>query len=164
MAFACEHAGSLSARVRGLVLVSTAAHGVGMGRLGPVASQVLGPAIDWAMARPRTGGVLARRVLGRRPSESHISSTREMFLATPAPVRVGCFNAFGAMDLRSALAQADVPTTVLVGSRDRLTPPRLGRAVAAALPNARFEVLPDAGHMLPLERADEVAAAILSLR
>lgn len=161
MAFACRHPRELAARVRGLVLVSTAAHGVGFGRLGPVMSSVLGPVMDRAMARPRAGGVLVRHVLGRRPRETHISTTRAMYVATPAHVRVGCFNRFGEMDLRAGLARVDVPTVVLVGSRDRLTPPRLGRAVAASIPGARFEVLPDAGHMLQLERAAEVTQTVL---
>ena len=161
MAFACHHPAELAARVRGLVLVSTAAHGVGFGRLGPVVSPVLGPVMGWAMARPRAGDVLVRRVLGRRPRDTHISTTRAMYVATPTHVRVGCFNRFGEMDLREGLARVDVPAVVLVGSRDRLTPPRLGRAVAAAVPGARFEVLPDAGHMLQLERAAEVTRTIL---
>jgi pimeloyl-ACP methyl ester carboxylesterase len=84
-----------------------------------------------------------------------------MFVATPPQVRVDCFNGFGTMDLRAPLADVDLPAVVLVGRRDRLTPPRLGRAVAAAIPGARFEVLPGAGHMLPLERATVLTTTIL---
>ena len=55
-----------------------------------------------------------------------------------------------------------VPTTVVVGSRDLLTPPRLGRALAAAIPGARLVELPGAGHMLPYEEPDRLAEIILS--
>ena len=53
----------------------------------------------------------------------------------------------------AALAAYDgIPTTVLVGSADLLTPPRHGRRIAGAVRGARFVVCPGAGHMLPLER------------
>ncbi|MGH3864198.1 alpha/beta fold hydrolase [Actinokineospora sp.] len=57
-----------------------------------------------------------------------------------------------------AYAHADV--RVLVGDRDRLTPVDHARAIADALPNARFVLYPAAGHMLPYERVREVATQI----
>jgi pimeloyl-ACP methyl ester carboxylesterase len=53
-----------------------------------------------------------------------------------------------------------LPAAVLVGSRDRLTPRPCADTIAAALPRAEHIVLDEAGHMLPLERPDEVAEAI----
>jgi pimeloyl-ACP methyl ester carboxylesterase len=50
---------------------------------------------------------------------------------------------------------------VVVGSRDLLTPPRLGRAIAAAIPGARLVEVPGAGHMLPYEEPDLLTALIL---
>ena len=66
------------------------------------------------------------------------------------------------MDNRAGLASLGVPTTVVVGSRDILTPPRLGRGLAAAIPGARLIELPGAGHMLPYEEPDRLAEIILS--
>jgi pimeloyl-ACP methyl ester carboxylesterase len=66
------------------------------------------------------------------------------------------------MDFRAGLASVAVPTTVVIGSRDVLTPPRLGRALAAAIPGARLVELPGAGHMLPYEEPDRLAEIILS--
>ncbi len=45
-----------------------------------------------------------------------------------------------------------IPTTVLVGSRDLLTPPHHARRIAHNIRGARLLIAPDAGHMLPLER------------
>jgi len=56
-----------------------------------------------------------------------------------------------------------VPATVLVGSRDLLTPPEHSRRIAANLRGARMIVAPDAGHMLPMERADLVTDEIYAL-
>jgi pimeloyl-ACP methyl ester carboxylesterase len=53
----------------------------------------------------------------------------------------------------------DVPALVLVGSKDRLTPPWHARRLAATL-RAELLVLPGCGHMVMLERPGELAAAI----
>jgi pimeloyl-ACP methyl ester carboxylesterase len=63
------------------------------------------------------------------------------------------------MDLREGLAGLTVPATVLVGTRDRLTPQPMGQALADAL-GVDLVTFPDAGHMLPLEHPDEVAKII----
>jgi pimeloyl-ACP methyl ester carboxylesterase len=51
---------------------------------------------------------------------------------------------------------------VVVGTRDLLTPPRLGRGIAAAVPGARLVEVPGAGHMLPYEEPDLLADIIAS--
>jgi pimeloyl-ACP methyl ester carboxylesterase len=60
-------------------------------------------------------------------------------------------------------AFADIPTAVLVGSRDRLTPVRAARRIADAVPSADLTIFPEAGHMLPLERVSGVASRIAAL-
>jgi pimeloyl-ACP methyl ester carboxylesterase len=60
----------------------------------------------------------------------------------------------------AAAAQIEVPTTLILGERDMMTPARAGKALAAALPNARTVILPGAGHMMMAERPDEVLAAL----
>lgn len=60
-------------------------------------------------------------------------------------------------------AYDDVPTIVLVGTKDRLTPPSHARRIAASVRGARLVVLPGAGHMLPLERDTAVTAALVEL-
>ena len=53
-----------------------------------------------------------------------------------------------------------MPATVILGERDMMTPAKAGKALAAALPNARIVVLPGAGHMMMAERPDELLAAL----
>lgn len=60
-------------------------------------------------------------------------------------------------------AFASIPTAVLVGSRDRLTPVAASRRIAACLPGASLTIFPDAGHMLPVERVAGVAGRIGAL-
>jgi pimeloyl-ACP methyl ester carboxylesterase len=60
----------------------------------------------------------------------------------------------------AAAARITVPTTLILGERDMMTPARAGKALAAALPNARTVVMPGAGHMMMVERPDELLAAL----
>src|SRR3954451_2319575 len=63
-------------------------------------------------------------------------------------------------DALAAAAQIKVPATVILGERDMMTPLKAGKALAAALPNSRTVVLRGAGHMMMVERPDELLAAL----
>jgi pimeloyl-ACP methyl ester carboxylesterase len=65
--------------------------------------------------------------------------------------------------LETLAALGDVPAAVLVGDRDRLTPPPCAESIAAALPGTELSVYPGAGHMLMLERPDEVSAVLAAV-
>jgi len=60
----------------------------------------------------------------------------------------------------AAAATITVPTTLILGERDMMTPAKAGNALAAALPNAHTVVMPGAGHMMMVERPDELLAAL----
>lgn len=60
----------------------------------------------------------------------------------------------------AAAAKVAVPTTLILGERDMMTPAKAGKALAAAIPNARTVVLSGAGHMMMVERPDELLAAL----
>jgi pimeloyl-ACP methyl ester carboxylesterase len=60
----------------------------------------------------------------------------------------------------AAAATVKVPATLVLGERDMMTPAKAGRALAAAIPNARTVVLRGAGHMMMAERPDELLAAM----
>jgi pimeloyl-ACP methyl ester carboxylesterase len=65
--------------------------------------------------------------------------------------------------LETLAALADVPAAVMVGDRDRLTPPPCAEAIAAALPGTELAIFPGAGHMLILERPGEVSEALAAI-
>jgi pimeloyl-ACP methyl ester carboxylesterase len=60
----------------------------------------------------------------------------------------------------ASAAKVSVPTVLILGGRDLMTPAKAGKALAAALPAARVTVIEGAGHMLMSEGPDEVLAAL----
>ena len=63
-------------------------------------------------------------------------------------------------DSRPLLSAIRCPTLVLVGDGDELTPPSLAEEIAAGIPGARLEVVPDCGHLSTIEQPDKVSAAL----
>lgn len=66
-------------------------------------------------------------------------------------------------DLSALARRVSSPTVVLVGEQDRLAAPDAAARLAAGVPRARLTVLPGCGHFAPLERPNDVAAAINAL-
>ncbi|MFD0900627.1 alpha/beta fold hydrolase [Actinomadura sediminis] len=69
--------------------------------------------------------------------------------------------AMAGTDHSAVLGTLDVPALVLAGDRDTVTGPDESRAIAAALPGARLEILPGAGHATNQERPDEFNRIVL---
>jgi pimeloyl-ACP methyl ester carboxylesterase len=63
-------------------------------------------------------------------------------------------------DSTDFLPSIAVPTLVVVGEQDVLTPPADSEAMAAAIPGARLVKVPGAGHLAPMERPKAVAEAL----
>jgi 3-oxoadipate enol-lactonase len=63
-------------------------------------------------------------------------------------------------DSRPGLASIRVPTLVVVGDQDALTPPADSEAMAAAVPGARLVTIAGAAHLTPMERPGAVASAL----
>ncbi|TAM58933.1 alpha/beta fold hydrolase [bacterium] len=72
------------------------------------------------------------------------------------------FRACDAFDLRERLGEIAVPTLIVSGSEDRMTPPKYAQFLHAQISGARLESLEGAGHVPQLEQPERVARAILS--
>ncbi len=66
--------------------------------------------------------------------------------------------------LANRLSSLVVPTLVLWGDSDQIADPDYGRAYAAAIPMARFQLLTDTGHMPQVETPDQTLQAIRDFR
>lgn len=58
------------------------------------------------------------------------------------------------------LGSIRVPTLILVGSEDLLTPPAAARVMQAGIPGSQLQVIEGAGHLSPLERPEAFNAAL----
>jgi pimeloyl-ACP methyl ester carboxylesterase len=63
-------------------------------------------------------------------------------------------------DSTPLLGQIRIPVLVLAGDDDQITPPAGMQAMARAIPGARFMLIPEAGHLSPLEQPEPVNRAI----
>lgn len=88
-------------------------------------------------------------------------AARRMAETRPA-VLYGDFLACDRFDIRDQLSAITCPTLVICGAEDRMTPPRYAAFLAEHIPNAELVIIPEAGHMVMLERPEEVAQALLA--
>jgi 3-oxoadipate enol-lactonase len=145
-------------RIDKLVLICTSAH--------------LPPADAWraraatvreaGTPEPVADAVLERWFTGAyaRLRPDVVAHHRRMLVGTPAEAYASCCEAIAALDLRAGLAAIAAPTLVIAGRQDPAIPPEHGRAIAAAVPGARLEVLDPAAHLASVERATEVTDLI----
>ena len=77
----------------------------------------------------------------------------------PAVLR-GDFLACDTFDVRERLGEIGVPTLILVGSDDQMTPLAFSTYMAGKIPGAQMQRIENAGHMLMLEKPREVAHAL----
>lgn len=110
---------------------------------------------------------LARRILSVEFRQQYRREVERLeALAGAAPSRrrdiLALLGAAARHDARDRLASIDAQALVLAGERDELVPPAVQRDLARALPHGRFELIPQAGHALSLERPHEVADRVLA--
>lgn len=181
MALAASHPELFGAKVKAVCLVDTSAarEPLTMGlppRLSAFANRQLAaqmqrmaddPARVTGRVRPGSRmSMAATRFLnfGRGADRRLVSFVDAMTTATPVEVIGDFFRTLDAHDKRTALeALSEVATLVVVGERDRLTPPAQARAIAAAVPGSRLVTLAGAGHCSMIERPNDVNAALYDL-
>jgi pimeloyl-ACP methyl ester carboxylesterase len=182
MAFAEHHRDVFDERVVGVALISTTAGGMRTHRLlGPlvpdaVGSQ-LGPRLVAALAlapelvdRARRRGsnigflVADQFAFGDDVPASYVEFVDNMLGQTSFEVLASFFPNFDALDKFTVLdAFADVPTYIVVGTKDLLTSVGHSRKMAELMPAATLVECPGAGHMVILERKDKVNATLEKL-
>jgi 3-oxoadipate enol-lactonase len=143
-------------RIRGLILVDTRAEAdtpEGRKARDAAAQQAREGGAD-AIAEAMLPKMLARSTAERRPEL--VEEVRRMMAATPVAGILGAISALkDRPDSRPLLPSlAGLPTLIMVGEDDQITPVATAQAMAAAIPGARLEVVPGAGHLTPMEQPE----------
>ncbi len=103
-------------------------------------------------------GLLCDNTRAHRPEL--VDQVRRL-MANPAAGYLGALEAMKHRpDATAELAAIEVPTLVVVGEDDALSPPDIARAMARAIPDSQLAVLPAAGHLSNLEATDAFNAAV----
>ncbi len=140
-------------RVSGLGLVGTGA------RL-----KVLPAFIDGALSDNANAVHLISEAEFAPDADKHLKELNEQGMRACSPqVLHDDFVACNAFDVMSRLGEIRVPTLVLCGEQDRMTPVKFSQFLAAQIPGAELEIVPNTGHMVMLEQPDAVNAALLRL-
>jgi pimeloyl-ACP methyl ester carboxylesterase len=88
----------------------------------------------------------------------------EMINATPIDVLADYYPALSEHDAFEALDVLNgTETLVLCGAQDLLTPPEHSRALVHGIPGAELEILDPGGHLVMLERPDDVNGFLIDL-
>lgn len=104
------------------------------------------------------------KMLPRLINEKHLKNDEITRRITQMATRIGR-EAFirhqsailGRPDSRAVLGEIQCPALVICGAEDSWTPLECSEEIAAEIPRARLEVIPDSGHLPPLEQPDRVS-------
>ncbi|MFM8291097.1 MAG: alpha/beta fold hydrolase, partial [Planctomycetia bacterium] len=114
---------------------------------------------DAMLPRLLAGSPAARGLPGRAATEARL---RRMIVEQPiATIQAALAALGGRPDMTEAMRHVRVPTLLVVGAEDAITPPECLMRAEAIMPCARLLVVPGAGHMTPLETPEVFNAAVL---
>ena len=166
-------------KVAGVALISTTAGGLDPSRLlfpmvpSPIGSRVTNRTLR-TLARGHRAVDGARRIgrglaavitdafaFGDAVPPSYVEFLNDMLAATPFQVVAEFFPGFGELDKFDHVGRlAEVPTTVICGTSDRLTSVGHSRKLHSRIPGSTLVECERAGHMVILERHGQVNAAL----
>jgi len=140
-------------RIDRLVLAATSAH--------------FGPPEPWreraALVRAEGTAPIVDATMDRwfTPAFGDREPYRRMLLESPKDDYAACCDAIATWDFRDELRKISAPTLVIAGAEDPTAGPAHAQLLAEEIPGAALVVLPDAAHMIVVERSDAFNAAAL---
>jgi len=122
---------------------------------------LLGSRAPLGPVTPLSRRILQYAAMGPRATPETVLECARIVHACPPRVRAGWGRVLAGMDLEAHLPRLTMPTAVIVGAADRLTPAVHARRIAAGLPQcAGLTELAGVGHMTPLEAPEPVIGII----
>jgi pimeloyl-ACP methyl ester carboxylesterase len=104
--------------------------------------------------------LIRQRAYGPNTPEHLVElATRQMAIIRPSVLH-GDFLACNSYDLSDRLGEIRQPSLVVCGGQDRMTPLRMSQVLANCLPSASLQTIPEAGHMIIIERPQQIASIL----
>ncbi|MFX0168551.1 MAG: alpha/beta fold hydrolase [Candidatus Hodarchaeota archaeon] len=138
--------------VNGLILIGTGA------KLGVFPAILEGLKTHYEKAIELTLGQL---MFGKNADPNLVKHAKEEALRCPKSVGLADFLACNTFDVRTRLHEIKVPTLIIVGDEDKLTPPKWSHYLKDQISGSRLEVIPGSGHFVMQEQPEAVNHAIL---
>jgi pimeloyl-ACP methyl ester carboxylesterase len=165
LAFAGRYRRDFRRRVRGAVLVSTAAGDLSVRRSAREAFIMQAVARAPRLPAGRAVSLFGQQHLlfGEGARAEDVQATRDQVAATHLPTIGQFYSAFGDHDELESAAQFDgIPPEIVVGAKDRLTPVHHSERLHELIPGSTLRVLPVLGHMLTYEAPVVITEALVS--
>jgi pimeloyl-ACP methyl ester carboxylesterase len=103
---------------------------------------------------------ITRFAFSKKAPDAMVQSGFSEMMKSSADVIYGDFYACDKSDMLTKVKEIASPTLVICGLDDALTPPKYSEFLAREIPNAQLVLVPDAGHMVMLEKPGETNRAI----
>lgn len=164
MKLAQTHPDLFGDRVRGVVLIATAAGKLvrkspGLASLAPLI-RVTQPLLDWGREF-NSFSVIRRFAFGPHAEPAAVDMADEMIMRAPSRLVADFYPNFIGLDLSSGLpAIARCRTAVVCGTRDLMTPFSHNRWISRHIAGSELVPVTDAGHMVMLEEYEQVTETI----
>jgi len=114
-----------------------------------------------AFAEQFVKSIFAPQTFGTQPEV--VDGIRRVIENTSPVGMAGTLIALAARtDTTASLSRIRVPTLILVGAQDALTPPSAAQAMKERISNARLVVIPNAAHLSNLENPEAFNSALLA--
>jgi pimeloyl-ACP methyl ester carboxylesterase len=129
-----------------------------------ITRMVLGARAPLGPVTPVSKRILKYATMGPGSAPERVAECARIVHACPRPSRVAWAHVLAELDLEAGVRELRVPSVVVAGTADRLTPMVHARRLAAELPDCRELVeLAGMGHMTPVEAPEVVTAKIREL-
>ena len=97
---------------------------------------------------------ICQLAFGPRAAPALVRGFRQGLQQTPPAITHGDYSACNGFDIMDRLGAVSVPTLVVSGDADLLTPPKYGAYLREHIPGAQMALIPNAGHMMALENPE----------
>jgi pimeloyl-ACP methyl ester carboxylesterase len=103
---------------------------------------------------------ICRRAYGPSTDEQILRNGRRQLLDIDPTVIYADYNACDNFDVMDQVRDIKLPTLIIVGSGDQMTPPKYAQFLHEQIPNAQLVEIADGGHMVAVEKPAEVAQVV----